>query len=411
MRALPPSHMDESAIEDSPPSSPDGPSTHTTSTAVMPAAPSGHVTVAPAQRSDLTPLSTTSCYAPGQQSVLTPFPTFTESLSSDEEASREAETSPTTHPGVDGPTPRASTSNPLPNAGAPSSSGEAYSPWSPISPRAQTQTRQETDTSGIAFEATSEAILGIRNDLSAEPANATDDVIDVNQQEVESLARARTEPQDQASRHEHARTIRQTQSADNNNSTKEPGVKFDDDARRKADFDDMWAKERPRQNVSNEARGGKRKGSDVGMHKPLVKFARKYAGKTKELWLDTTTGKNYIQRGEARAVKEAHKISQEVHESPSDKPRMPSVTEIAKSPGKSLRRLSSRCFSKAAWERSTNDGSTNESSASPATADADAAERRRFSSIAGSMRGSIGNLTSRMVCSSLKGLVPCLIHD
>ena len=380
LRELGPVDMAGSAIEDSPPSSPDGPSTQTTSNAEASLSTNKHVTLPSPPRNNLPPLKTANSYSRGQQSNLTPFPRLSDASSSNEAPSISPRTHdrfhrPNTAPGPQ----RAVTPTPLLDTEAPSFSEEINASWTPISPSTQP----------------APGSLG----LSARRADPVDDV-----QEHESMVRARTEPQGRVGRHEDTLSLRQTQST-GNNSTKGRRVTLDADARRKADFDEYWRKEMPkdfRKSVVNEAHGGKRKGSDVGMHKPLVKFARKHATKVKEIWLDTTSGKSHVERKEAMAVKKARKLSVEVHGAPDEQSR-PSVIEIAKSPAKSLRRVSSRAsrvFSRAPWERSANDEPTNDI-ASPAETDANQSEQRSFSSFAGSMRGSIGSIANRMVCSMM----------
>jgi len=379
LRALRPSDMVGSAIEDSPTSSPDGPPAHTTSNAEASSSANKHVTILSPQRNDLAPLKTTNSYTPGLQSNLTPFPRLSDSSSSNDGPP----ISPRTHDRFDGqntaPVPqRAITPTPLLKTDAPSVSEEINASWTPISPTSQPPPEP----------------LGLR----AGHAHPADDVLHTNQQEHDSLVRTRTDPQDWVSRHEGSLSLRQTQSAENN-SARGRRVTLDENARRKADFDEKWRKEMPiniREKLRGEAHGGKRKGSEVGMHKPLVKFARKHAAMAKEKWLDTTSGKTHAEREAVKAVQEARKLSVEVHGAPAENSR-PTVSEIARSPVKSLRRLSSRCFSRAPWERSAIDESTNDV-ASPAVEDADQAEPGRFSSLTGSMRGSIGNLVTRMVC-------------
>ena len=395
-RVLQPPNVNESAIEDSPPSSRDGPSTQTASTAEAPPTTNGHITIHSPQRSELSPLKTSNPYTPGRQSEMTPFPDYPERMSPSE-LSPSAETSSRTQNRLDVPNTafvRPDTPNPAAVEGDPSTNGVVYSNFTPpTSPGTQPHIRQETDRHpSIAFRDTPSGLLALGRDNAA------------NQQEHESLARARTEPQDPVSRHEDSSSLRQVQSA--GNSAKDKRVKLSEAARRKADIDEKWRKEMGqdfRASVVNEAHGGKRKASDVGMHKPLVKAAKKYGAKVKEAWLDTTTGKTHKQREATRAVQKARKISQEVHGEPAEKSRLASVH-------RRLSRRASNLFSPATWDRSADDAPTNDS-ASPAVADADQSERRRLSSFAGSMRGSIGNLASRIVCLRVQRMVASCVHD
>jgi len=405
----PPTILNGSAIEDSPPSSRDGPSTHTASTAESSFTTNGHITIHSPQRDALSPLTTTNLYASGRQSEMTPFPPFVDRMSpSDEESSSGAETSSRTHDRIDVPNtasvpPRGDTPNPSSIVGAPSSSAENYSTFSPISPGTQPQTRQEVNRRpSISWADTLQDRLRFRNDdFNVSPPNATEEVVHRDEEAHDKLAQVRSESRGRVSSHEVPSSIRRrTKSAGHKE------VRLDPEAQRKAKLDEwmeevMPKKKKLRENTSGEAYGGKRKGSDVGMHKPLVKAAKKYAEKIRESWLDTTTGKKHDQRQAAKAVQEARRISQEVHGNPVAKSRLASVTEIAKSPTKSFRRMStstSRLFSRAEWERSADDQPINHS-ASPARADVgQQRERRRFSSFTGSMRGSISNLTNRMVC-------------